>query len=327
MWLTQGRDVSQTSPLFNLPIDILNCLFIDELAVDLHHIAAFAITCKAALLLSKPFLLNALRSKFAPWAGTRILFIDDYLPRVEDLPAGFLTNDEVEEVRTTVFRKYPKHRCYSTFAGETFTDVTDFPRPSNYHGSVWQRLDTASLRGRSSPAAAIHAEDRAKFIVLCGAHYDIVARTYAEGDQVLFNLSKGECVRPHLFSALDTMCASGLTIMNALFARICWFGPDPRNNPMRLDAAQREELGRGKWAGDRFCITTLDNMPLTPEGKEWVDVSEETTEFVYHMWRHAERGDTLCDTLAGAGAAKRSRDEDEAKLTKKRKMTSKARKQ
>ena len=63
------------------------------------------------------------------------------------------------------------------------------------------------------------------------------------------------------------------------------------------------ELGRGKWAGDRFCVATMAEMPLTPEGSEWVDVSEETAEYVYHLWRHAEASEPLC----GTSAAKRTR--------------------
>ena len=183
---------------------------------------------------------------------------------------------------------------------------------------------TANFNPESSTAAS--KQDFHMFNILCNYPRSEEAKAYPEGESVLYNLSKGEYVRSRPILELDAPGKGGLTILNALFARICWSGDEPDNNALELDEAQHQELGRGKWAGDRFCITTLEDMPLALDGREWVDVSEETTEFVYHLWRHAERGDTLCDTLAGAGAAMRPRDEDDAKPTKKkRKMASKAR--
>ena len=88
-WLSGGQEVSQTDHLTNLPTEILN-LILDEVSKDLYYLASFAATCKDVLVVSKPYLLKKLQSKYAPWAGARLICLGNRTYD-EDLPAGFLT--------------------------------------------------------------------------------------------------------------------------------------------------------------------------------------------------------------------------------------------
>ena len=111
---------------------------------------------------------------------------------------------------------------------------------------------------------------------------------------MLFNLTKGVYIRAAELSISDSS-VGGLAL--AMLSRICWSGSQPKNNFMFLGSESLNlELGRGPWAGDRFFITTMEDAPdKAPNGQEWVDVSEETDAFTYHLWRHANRGDDLCE--------------------------------
>ena len=284
-----------------MPIDILNTI-LDEVSQDLHGLIAFALTCKAALVVTKPHLLKALRSRYAHWAGTRIVCLGNQTSRDDDLPAGFLTGDERNEVKNSFNPLNTNQvKCYSLFAQQNYKSPRDgcSPRASLFRNYWFHAIK--DLRATHPTAASVC--DYNRFNLLHSDCQDQRALAYPEGEAVLFNLSKGECVRAGVVRALDTSDAVPISLTDALVSRICWSGDAPANNDMDLDEAQHMELGRGKWAGDRFCVATMAEMPLTPEGSEWVDVSEETAEYVYHLWRHAEASEPLC----GTSAAKRTR--------------------
>ena len=63
---------------------------------------------------------------------------------------------------------------------------------------------------------------------------------------------------------------------------------------MWLEKELSEQLGHGPWAGDRFVIATMEEMPLTDDGKPWNDISVEADAFLYHLWRHDQKGEPLC---------------------------------
>ncbi len=96
-------------------------------------------------------------------------------------------------------------------------------------------------------------------------------------DWALVNLSKMEYVTASAMATLSQhandvqpwlpYCRADLG--HALLARICWASEDCtglERNPTRVD--------RGPWAGDRFCITTLDRLAKPSRGEpQWKDVS------------------------------------------------------
>ena len=100
-------------------------------------------------------------------------------------------------------------------------------------------------------------------------------------DWVLLNLDKMEGVRA---SALAELCGKPDDIQpflpncradlgHALLARICW--ANGMDSAWMGQVHFSPEVGRGKWAGDRFAITTLDKVAKPRKGqKQWKDVSK-----------------------------------------------------
>ena len=106
-----------------------------------------------------------------------------------------------------------------------------------------------------------------------------------------------------------------LTLGHALASRICW--STDWSCSMYLEGWLAKDLAHGPWAGDRFCIATMDEMPLTPEGEAWKDVTVEVDAFLWHVWRHHNMGDPLCEeefrgVPGGDPATAAEREEDEA---------------
>ena len=301
-WLSAGTTASQSCLLASLPTEIFYAI-IYEISSDIHDLAAFALTCKIILGAAKPYILEALKAVDAPWAGRRIICLGGCTYEDDELPAGFLTEEELNEVTTTSVPGRDsdedpdiKFEHYFSFACETYRGISNDRRPRVMAtgGRFLDRWTNTSQPTRASTRSAVGKQDFVRFVSLCGygARMD---EMYPPGEPVLFNLSKGKYVRSAPILALETTDRP-LSLINALLARICWSG-SPGDNAMGLDEAQHLELGRGCWAGDRFCITVMEDAPHSPDGREWVDVSEETAEFLFHLWRHARRRDPLCDVL------------------------------
>ena len=299
-WLSAGSTVSQSCLLTSVPAEIFH-IILGEISVDLHDLAAFSLTCKTVLLAAKSYILEALKAIHAPWAGRRIICLGDYTYEDDELPTGFLTGEESNEVTTTSVSESDsdediKFICCFSRASETYRGISNDrgPRAISNEGSFLDRwINTSHSTRTNTRQNAVGDQDFGKFVSMCS--YGGRREMYPPGEPVLFNLSKGEYVRSAPIHVLETT-DSPMSLINALLARICWSG-SPGDNAMGLDEAQHLELGRGCWAGDRFCITVMEDAPRAPDGREWVDVSEETAEFLFHLWRHARRRDPLCDAL------------------------------
>ena len=286
-WLSAGNIASQSCFLAGVPAEIFHFI-LGEISADIHDLAALALTCKIVLVAAKPYILEALKTIHAPWAGRRIICLGDYT-NDDDLPAGFMTEEESREARTASLPGYDDDisEGYYAFATETYRGVSEY-RDRRSSDSRWDATVVAMYAGTCT---AVDKQDYDRFISLCG--YGGRKEMYPPGEPVLFNLSKGEYIRLSPLVELKITDVS-ISLINGLLARICWSG-SPGDHSMWLDKALEEELGRGRWAGDRFCITTMDDMPHAPDGREWVDMSEETAEFLFHLWRHERRRDPLCD--------------------------------
>ena len=97
-----------------------------------------------------------------------------------------------------------------------------------------------------------------------------------------YEVSKGEYVR-----ADGLAVPSHANLAHALLARICW--SSSREVGMVCADDYRPQLTAGTWAGDRFCVTSLDVLPetemdLSDEKREWRDVTREVSEVLAHIW-------------------------------------------
>ncbi len=58
--------------------------------------------------------------------------------------------------------------------------------------------------------------------------------------------------------------------------------------PVERDFLQyKGNIARGKWAGHRFVITTLDRMPAA-EGEIWEDISAKVAEDFQTIWSYRD---------------------------------------
>ena len=278
-----------------MPVELLD-LFFDELH-GLHEVISLSITCKPLLAVGKRHVLRATRAHYAPWVGCRLISLDDGTQSLDELPPRLLTDAERKEIEAAGFPKY-----VTASEHEVERNLSNFS--SHYYKRVFHkewgqpRLNDAStleqrLRHRRiSPAPAdgdseaniVTERDVRMFRTLYG---DGRRPTYPSGVRVLCNLSKGEYVR-----------ADGLTmpthanLAHALLARICW--SSSREVGMVCADDYRPQLTAGTWAGDRFCVTSLDALPelgvdLTDgEGEKrelgWRDVTLEVGEVLAHIW-------------------------------------------
>ena len=63
-----------------------------------------------------------------------------------------------------------------------------------------------------------------------------------------------------------------------VLSRISWLSDS--SCAMRYDS----DIHRGVWAGDRFDITTIDQIRSADEGGEWRDVSDEVAQEMIAIW-------------------------------------------
>ncbi|KAI0751178.1 hypothetical protein C8Q80DRAFT_1268458 [Daedaleopsis nitida] len=280
-WLAEGAFRSPRGPISKLPVEMIDLLF-KQLSA-LHDVINFSITCKSLLAIGKRHILRATSEHYAPWAGCRLVSLGELTPSLDDLPEGLLTPAERKEIEVTEipslceFGEYD--RSLGNFANEFYTHVFSI----NWR---MDRINAASrladqLR-RPPPAddgmhAAARARDAKMFSTLYG---DGRRATYPEGTRVLCNISKGEYVRQ-----------DGLTVPNyvnlvhALLARICWSSTADVGMIQQDDF--QDVLTRGSWAGDRFCITTLESLPdlITGVKMAWKDVTSDVRELLSEVWQ------------------------------------------
>ena len=282
--MTKGRTVVQTSKLPNLPNDILYLIF-KEAINDFTSLACGAITCKALLSAALPHLRKAYVLHHAPWNGTRLICLGEYTDD-SDLPPGLLTQEERREVDAYSRGLYSLEELekrkwlYYDFASGTYS------YPSGSDHSIFLLFSIWEVEDNDASLKLCHKRDKK---VLQALH----SRFYRSGERLLFNLTKGECVRENALYRMEVDDEDMLGLDHVLLSRICW-SSSPNNNAMWLEDDLGRVLGRGPWAGDRFCIATLEEMPRAEDGREWKDVSKEAVAFLHHVWRHAYRHEPLC---------------------------------
>ncbi|PIL37601.1 hypothetical protein GSI_01295 [Ganoderma sinense ZZ0214-1] len=308
-WLADGPISPQPGPLSHMPVELLDLLF-DELHDVLHDVVRLAITCKPLLAVGRRHLLRATRAHYAPWAGARLISLDDGTPSLSlaALPPRLLTAAEQSEIEKAEFPKYAAAEAGGEGEGEVERSLSSFA--AHYYARVftreWRqpRINDAGAFERHlrsfmvcpdddgerniHTSAAAAERDVHMFRTLYG---DGRRATYPPGARVLCNLSKGEYVR-----------GDGLTVprhanlAHALLARICW--SSSREVGMVCADDYRPQLTAGPWAGDRFCVTSLDllsemEMDLSDgdgggdgEKREWRDVTREVAEVLAHIWEN-----------------------------------------
>lgn len=240
-------------------------LLIFDMLEEFIDVLCFALSCEQMFRSGETRILATSKDS-VPWAGHRLICVGDYLKN-EDIPHGLLTSEEQEELNQgDDDPDYPEglELTISDLALTRF-QVVEKKRP----------LDLASsyhlLRSRTGVFdTRINYDVFADIVKWLDDKSDIdKSKPKGDGQLILRNLTKKQYVRDNSTStALGTV----------LLARICW-----SSDPSCSMAYDGHELTRGVWAGDRFDITTLDQLEVGTTGV-WTDVSKEVDDEMAGIW-------------------------------------------
>ena len=282
-WLMRGNVALQPGPFGKLSPEVIDMIYAQFASDDdLEDVIGLAITCKPLLAVGKPHILRLLQAHHACWAGCRLICLGGYTQDDADLPAGLLTDAEKHKIATTEIPvlgkpgEYPK--CLALYASELYS--TGYGRRGRSYSedewAYWSDLrEVRAMYGKDGDAQGLLELD------MFDALYKYRAPTYPNGVVVLCNLSKAEYVREDHLTVIET---NRFGLIHGLMARICW-ATDPSIS-MCCGEEYEEQFVKGPWAGDRFCIATLKEMPRLKigAGKEWKDVTDEVDELLLHLW-------------------------------------------
>ncbi|KAL7279245.1 hypothetical protein ACG7TL_007085 [Trametes sanguinea] len=257
---------SAKAGLLSLPEEIL-LLIIEESDVAPIDSICLAITCKKLLALSEKVLGDIRTAEYAPWAHCRIACIlkqSDY----QDAPDSLIPFAMKEEIRTALEKDGVEGHFASTAALNFTTYMPSDPQPMH------DRYRHAFL--------SLLEPDQQLFLAATAATYP------KRDDWVLCNTVKKEyvCAKP-LSALLDppynsqaSFEAHTIYLATALVTRFSW----PSSPGYASGISDLVKDGRfGSWAGDRFCITTIEKE--VAECPEYTDVTREAIEDIVTIWR------------------------------------------
>ncbi|KAJ1954805.1 hypothetical protein GGI12_005711 [Dipsacomyces acuminosporus] len=231
------------SAIEELPAEILDRICAYLPTID--DLLCFSLSCYRFLELGRRIMIThpASMHLVSPWAGKRIICVGDY---ADDYPEGFLTKEEEEE-----------------FSGKSLYDYADvFGKPSN-------QKQLTNLTFKRAYRCIRHFPHRTKLIQAL-----LPAYRYVKGSDprcILRNLTTKEYVCAKDLN--DIKGSYNICLGHVLLARICWSTDDS------VSMANINEIHRGKWAGHRFDITTIDKVDRT-----WKDVGKELCQEVYNIF-------------------------------------------
>ncbi|RDX55335.1 hypothetical protein OH76DRAFT_1371415 [Lentinus brumalis] len=277
-WLSGsgGTALSQPGPFGKLAPELLEAVY-DGLT-ELQDIAFLFLTCKLLMNTGKRRLRSAVREMDAPWVGCRLICLGDYSD-TDNLPKGLLTYEESREL-ASAREEDPESECsFYSFACNTYRSarrmgaLLDVMHEGSKHLLRHLPEDIQWEWRRAKKSYPVLVADLERFTALCLFTPEREALRWE--DAVLCNLSKSEYVR-----------GAGLTVPHADFAhallsQICW--SEDESCALDISDETAKKLVHGRWAGDRFCITTLEKMPSARKGQEWVEITEEVDEMLVDM--------------------------------------------
>ncbi|KAI0758170.1 hypothetical protein C8Q74DRAFT_1373202 [Fomes fomentarius] len=290
-WLERGPRALQPGPLGKLSPELLDMVFRDVIRTN--YIAAlwFATTCKSVLEVAKPHLLRKLEAIYAPWAGGRLIYLGQYTESDAALPEGLLTDAELQQIATAEIPQLdyiePGKMTLSLYAVEIYEDRHTITHENKWYGAQHDH-GTALLELRKACKGCPRRLLELEMLETLHAFNSAPPRFREGGVPVLCNLSKAEYVREDRLSEMKWWVdvkanwEAQLGLVHALLSRICWSTDDSIS--MVCGKECKERLVKGPWAGDRFCIATLETMPNPRVAKKWVDVTAEADELLVHIW-------------------------------------------
>ncbi|KAL7282739.1 hypothetical protein ACG7TL_004213 [Trametes sanguinea] len=273
-WLTGSESPTQLqhSGLLKLPNEMLDMVFA-EIRDPTGSMLRFALTCRRLLAIGKRHIVKFIGCAVPTWAHCRLICLGANLDSVDDLPQGMLTDSELAIIAAAKPEIYERNGRLpddpAIWSREPVQDFLNLLGPQLTQSEIERRyysgkefhqkwaLEETSFTWGPLDWRAENEDDWTR--------YKALLNSYPEGREVLCNLSKG------VYVSRDSLDVSkDITLAHILISQICWSDDESCSLPTY---GFEERIRRGVWAGDRFCITTLDNLPKLESG-EWKDVSE-----------------------------------------------------
>ncbi|KAI0707760.1 hypothetical protein C8Q76DRAFT_130454 [Earliella scabrosa] len=315
--LISGRVAIQPAPLFRLPPELIDHILTEIVSTSNAHdtrLLLVALTCKALLACAQRHIVRLLTRQHAPLAGHRLICIGDGARTLRDYPIGLLSPVEQDMLLRTARSDADSGVLIpaTVIGDDAHAQAEERPASLYAHAAAcWWRFSSRKpcLLGcvglGASTGAGFNTGTRSKPLIGSAALMDLLYRpstvsrmskedfmrlqvlttpfdtNASQPGWVLCNLSKNEFVLADECSQAGTEwstdVAAGATAMwHTLLACICW----SRTTGTDM-ASAAGHLRRGRWAGDRFAITTLDKMAPLPEGcAAWQDVTAEVAQVV-----------------------------------------------
>ncbi|KAI5824770.1 hypothetical protein K523DRAFT_420544 [Schizophyllum commune Tattone D] len=277
---TEGSLSVQTSPVANLPNEVLEAIFL--LLDDPLDVLCLAFACRATWQASE----QAIRAFVKPWQdgwrGHRIFCVADTEGATMDDAIGTLelSAEEEREMREAGELYFLGYLPSYAEIGDTllpWTDLADtFLNPlyerMKKNGESIDRLLGKVLRRLFQPR-----------------------RPIGETGYVLRNLTRKVVVRGDAIAEFNQKYQSVLrkpaSLADAAFARATWQPVWARNPPRRgrgwIPGYMRDrKRWRGVWAGNRFDIVPMAvfEQEKADAGDDWVDESSSLVEEIYGIW-------------------------------------------
>lgn len=214
---------------------------------------------------------------YANWAGHHVIQLGDYT-QCNDLPRS------VQELCNSYLEKRPEDA--SEIGGGSFwlSIVDEDFKPVHRCRYSVEHLRSTSRNPRDWSAKGF-GKDWKPYREMMVPKYE------SSHPWVLCNISKGEYIRASVIAALTDMDESKpfistqrggtINLGYALLSQICW-SSDPSTS-MRYDSG----LCRGRWAGDRFEVTSMDK--LDPQ-IAWKDISKRVARLLKNILK-SEHGE------------------------------------
>ncbi|KAI0929582.1 hypothetical protein AcV7_005076 [Taiwanofungus camphoratus] len=170
-------------------------------------------------------------------------------------------------------------------AAGTEAPVRPNRRPRNLYRSLWHHATSEykevgySTRLPYEFMYRMRSAERKAFEQLITPNYGPKDLSWA-----LLNRTKREYVRADAVAELTNAPRNGpfiegrVGLGEVLLSRICWSSDDETGTPFI------EGLHRGKWAGDRFEINTMERLDELRARETWTDMTKEVLDEVVTIW-------------------------------------------
>lgn len=242
---------NKPSTFEELPGEIIEHIF--ESLGSFENMLTLALSSYRFLELSRTCILKHFKATISPWAGKRLICAGDY---ARSHPKDFLTKEELEELKGVNLYIFGAYGYLDVIPSIRKVALGDFGSVDKY------------AKGANKDKIAN------KLIEECKTENFFSGKPNVLRNLVTKEYITKEDVEQHTGSYTFDICT-------VLMFQICW--SDDLGLLQGTDLG--EKLFKGRWAGQRFDITTADKVNET-----WANISKKATKFVCRVFDYWDVG-------------------------------------